>query len=79
MINLRERYVGDPPVKYSPRVLVSTLLESWPIESGMPGGVFNWSYVIEWVLNEDIETAGGIDWELGSSCQVLCDFRFLRV
>ena len=37
-------------------------LRPFSIESGMPGGVFNWSYVIEWVLNEDIETARGIDW-----------------
>ncbi len=27
---------GSPPVKYSPRVLVSTLPESWPMEPSLP-------------------------------------------
>jgi hypothetical protein len=37
-------------------------LRPFCLESGMPGGVFDWSHVIEWVLNEDNETARGIDW-----------------
>jgi hypothetical protein len=34
MINLRDEISGWPPLKYSPRVLVSTRLESWPIRRG---------------------------------------------
>jgi hypothetical protein len=49
-INLRDKDTfGSPPVKYAPRVLVSTLPESWPIPP--------LTCVSRWIKTENVAAA----------------------